>query len=689
MPVSSIFLTLLLAATPPGSPSRLDPDNIEALEALLRAMDAQAEATGDEPVMPASQPEAAPAAEDEPAAATGTPPARLDPDNLEALEELLRAMDAQDGIVREEPAREEPAPEPDMSPEPAEPEPDPAPVPLREPAEDVEAEATDEPVAPQADRLPEAARPQALRLEPEDDEAEAPVVTAPERENAAVPRPAPQPVRSADAGPAPRTMGPHVSFAHYEGLRGARWGEGIRLDWQVAVTDLGETGAAPADSVAPEGAAQSTRTFIAGNGWAGETSDTSVSLYDFTARRALQLDREAGSYTNTSLYAGVRRNIDIYVALSRGGQAEDIAFGASGSFHRFWLESAMSVAAAPAGLTRTSRDAQAGDGPLSGGRVTSWYRGSDGQAVASVWTGCEGVTPGAAQHRSLITAFAHRLALHPDIIAALRDGEPVCALSFTVISPESPQGRTELWQLADSAPFSVEELGFAEAELSFGQSALVDARARQAMLDAIGGSADSPPSPPEFMVEIQALQRQGDLAGAMLTLVQETAHFGLCPSETVGSERLACAGAAALAEAGTGNAGFDAVSEAVEAAAEGSHRLAVERLLPYLERRDYAGSAARTIVARQLVEWGEEGLDAHPGLDPAALLSEALVIDPYAVNIYWYLALRYLAGGAPEEAWLFLDSARALPARVPTETLQQVNGLESRLQQLAPALFPG
>ena len=639
MSVSTIIMALSLAATPVGSPSRLDPNDIEALEALLRAMDAQAEEqSGGE------------AAEDE------------------ATSEEI-AEDAVEPVQTDEPAPDSAVDAVSTADEPA--------------SEDAEPGEADRPEAADANDAGDTGATREIMLEADEsqtrEEAQAEPVQA-EIDRGAM---------AGSAGQAPRRMGPHVGMDHYASLRGASWGEGVQLDWQIAVSPLGEDGAPAADSAPEDGARAQSRTFFSGSGWAGEIDDGNVWLYDFSARRLLTLDRENAHYANASIYADVRRNVDIYAALSQSGQAEEIAFGPSSSFHRFWLEAAMGVAAAPAGLTRTTRPAQSVGDEEPDGTVTSWYRQEDGPRVASVWTGCGGAEMTDEQRANLITAFAHRVPIHPDILAALNEGnDAVCGLAFTVVSPESPDGRVEHWTLAEVSALDADTLGFADASLHTGNSALIDDDAHEAVMAALAGDTGPAPEPADFMLEIQSLREEGDFAGAMLTQVQEVAHFGVCPSETVGSERLACAGASALADAASEDEGYAAVVEATEAAAEGSHRLAINRLLPYLDRRDHAGAAARTIIARQLVEWGQEGLAAHEDLDPAGLLAEALEIDPFAVNIYWYLSLRYMAAGAPEEAWFFLDTGRALPGREPTETLAQAAGLERRLGQLAPALFP-
>ncbi|GGH03138.1 hypothetical protein GCM10007420_19330 [Glycocaulis albus] len=672
MSVSTIMLALSLAATPASAPQRLDPDDIEALEALLRSMEAGA----DEQASPAEE-----------EAGETAPPDDGEADNGEPDADSSDETDQPAGATNED-APEEASPGSEEADEPAD--------------EGAAAQASGDDGSGSQDTTDTAAQDPEPAVETDDaadgdmPDSEAP--EDPEVSNGATQTEAPADSDALaqagssgqDAAPVPARMTPFVGMDRYEAVRGRAFGDALALSWVVAVTPLDESGPPDADNTLADDEAAQARTFFTGDSWAGEQSGSGVWLYDFGANRILRLDVAGGSYTNTSTYAAVRRNVDIYAALSQGGQEEEIAFGPSASFHRFWLEAAMGVAAAPAGLTSTTRPAEASDGARSSGTVTSWYREEDGPAIASAWTGCDGAELSAVQHRNLITAFAHRLAIHPDILSALREGgEPVCALSFTVISPESPQGRVEHWRLEGSEPLEPGALGFADASLASANLDLVDGALRETIASALAGELGAAPSPPDFMVEIQGLQDEGDFAGAMLTLVQETAHFGLCPAETIGSERLACTGADRLAEAGAGDPGFEAVSEAIQAASEGAHRLAVEQIQPYLDREGHAGAAARTMAARQLIDWGEEGLAEYPDLDPAALLTEALAMDPFAAANYWHLAVRYMAAGAPDEAWFLMDSGRALPGREPVDPLSQAGALERRLQLLAPALFPG
>jgi hypothetical protein len=184
---------------------------------------------------------------------------------------------------------------------------------------------------------------------------------------------------------------------------------------------------------------------------------------------------------------------------------------------------------------------------------------------------------------------------------------------------------------------------------------------------------------------MSGMRREGDLAGALLTARQETHHFGPCPTESIGTGRLACAEVNALTAAGIGDSDFERALEGVTALEDGAPARAVDRLSGFLDRRDGAGAAARILTADALVAWGREGLEARPDLDPAVLLSEAIALDPFAPEAYGRLGRLYLQAGAPHAAWVFFDLGRALPGRSETPSLAQAGALERSLAMLAPA----
>lgn len=206
--------------------------------------------------------------------------------------------------------------------------------------------------------------------------------------------------------------------------------------------------------------------------------------------------------------------------------------------------------------------------------------------------------------------------------------------------------------------------------------------------DALGGELGEAPQIADFFDETQSLQEDGDFAGALLVQIQETHHFGPCPEAAIGSDRLTCAYASALTVQGRGDAEFQALSEGLEAFSRNDHPLAVDRFSRFLDYDGHAGAAARILTANALIAWGRVGLQAHPDLDPAQLLAQALIMDPFAPDAYWFLGQRYLAAGAPAPAWSLFDLGRQLPRPVDQTALAEVGILEDRMSDLAPYWLP-
>lgn len=465
----------------------------------------------------------------------------------------------------------------------------------------------------------------------------------------------------------------------YEAARGAPFGAPSDYVWDISITRPG------ADDVE-----QSRIAVGLGPDWVQwAREDDRLHLADTRSARLLTLvsdDSGAQTLTNTSLYAEARRRIDIYAGLSQAGSREMIPFGPNVAFHRVWLEAAMGIASQP-GMLEISQDA----GVLSAA--------FEGEVLASAWfapgeaSPCETGPP--AHAASLLTQLRHAAPLHPDFFNALGQmGVAPCAVEFTVKSPDSPDGRTERWVLApgpdvegadnaDPAPPILPEA----AQPVPARAELVGA-AGLAAFEASRGESGEAPDEAAFYSAMMALRDEGDLAGAFLLTVQETHHFGPCPEQSIGSARLICSEINALTQAGIGNADFERAMEGMTAVREGEHATAVDRLAPFITRDDRAGAAARILVGNELVAWGQAGLQSRPDLDPAALLSQALLMDPFAPDAYWHLGRRYLEAGAPDAAWLFFDLGRALPGREATELLSQAATLEQRIAALAPAFAP-
>lgn len=470
-------------------------------------------------------------------------------------------------------------------------------------------------------------------------------------------------------------QGPATPPSDYAAERSAPYGEASAYVWDVGVgVGVGddETGGLEKRQI---------RLSLGGDWAYWRARDEPAELVDLLSRRFVTIrssDDEGGQETlvNSSLYAEARRRVDIYAGLSEGGAREQIAFGPEQTFHRIWLEAAMGVAAQSGALEIE----QAGDQLIAS---------HDGAVIAQAWfsqgddSPCE--TAPAAALEPMLAMLRHAAPLHPDLISAFRQlALAPCALTFTVVSPESPDGRTERWTLRPADPAGAPVPPGAAPALP---RADLIGPAGQAGAETVRAGVSAPDSA-SFYELVLGLRAQGDLAGAFLTTVQETHHFGPCPDQAIGSARLVCAEVNALTQAGLGDADFERALEGVTAVREGDHATAVDRLSMFLTRRDLAGAAARILVANELVAWGREGLESRPDLDPAALLSEALILDPHAPDAYWHLGRRYLEAGAPHAAWVFFDLGRAIPGRSPTPLLEQAGELEERIAALAPDLAP-
>ncbi|MEQ8435702.1 MAG: hypothetical protein RIA71_15840 [Oceanicaulis sp.] len=472
---------------------------------------------------------------------------------------------------------------------------------------------------------------------------------------------------------------PATPPSEYEDARGAPFGAYEAVAFEILQTPLDAVGGGQAMRIEAR----------LGEDWAAWSAgpEGDYTLVDMRTKRRLTLPSGETGLESTSLYAEARRRLDIYTGLSRGGQAEMIRFGEAGEFDRTWLEAAMGLAANEDVLDITETGTGF-DASLKGERVFSADYGpsadGEGPEEESGASACD-VAPltgdAAASARTLVR---HAAPLHPDIMARLAQDERFpCAFDFLVYSPESPNGRREAWVLEEFE--SRDPVLPSDLTAALPQAALIGAAGEAALAAVRAGSEDAAaPDAVSFFETAADLRSQGDFAGAFLTTTQETHHFGPCPAEAVGSGRFACQEVRALTAAGIGDSDFERVLEGTAAVREGDHATAVGRLSAFIDREDAAGAAARILVANELVAWGREGLESRPDLDPAALLSEAIVLDPYAPDAYWHLARRYLEAGAPHAAWVFFDLGRALPGRDPTPLLAQADALEQRLAALAP-----
>ncbi|MEO1038823.1 MAG: hypothetical protein AAFX09_04700 [Pseudomonadota bacterium] len=459
----------------------------------------------------------------------------------------------------------------------------------------------------------------------------------------------------------PPLLGPHLTGGEYIAARGG-FDDPVRVRWTRTVRPLGTDSGETVEQM-----------IVAGPGYVFDESEGL--LYDFEHRRLVQLN-ESGTLANSALHAEARRRLDIYAALSEGGRRDLIDFGAAGSFDRFWLEAAMGVRASASPVFET----------LSEDGRRQWRRDPATSPIASAASGACAAALAPGSQAAVLGWLRHAAPIHPDIFAPLTANGAPCSVSFVVYSPDSPDGREEIWtwssaELAlDFAPWPDD----AQARLP-GPDAILALSSTAAIAAARGEG--SPPSSADFGTLAQARRSGGDPAGAYLVIARETAHFGPCPTQGIGSERMACAMANSVAAAGIGNPDFERVFDGFAALAVEDHARAVQALEPELTRLGADGAAARTLIAGEMIAWGREGLGAHPELDPGLLLAEALAMDPYAPDAYWHLGRRLLEAGAPRSAWAFFDLGRALPDREPTPLLAQVSVIEARIEAAMGSLF--
>jgi hypothetical protein len=524
---------------------------------------------------------------------------------------------------------------------------------------------------------------------------------------------------------------PFLTSTEYADVRPASAGEPIALVWQV-------------ETFTPEGqrvGEADTRTIILAPDFVRYERGGRVSINDFLTDRHLELDLEAETLRNTAFAAEIRRRLDTYLALSQGGRREQIPFGEGRSFARFWLEAAMGIRRDPVSLDRTysddrldvenadgeqllmaqftlpetddevqeedtaeeSADADAADGidpllaaatpiDLASGESVVFNPGDLVQPI-NVNLGDAPVnfpdsTPAEqAQAEMFRRWMRHALPLHPDVLAAL-EGAPSIPDQFAyfVISPESPDGRREIWTLESRESL---EPGFRlEPGLSPAWHApdIVGERIAPAAEGALDDDAGFSAAP--FMAEINAYREAGDRVGAYLAAIQEQHHNGPCPAQSASGDRPVCGELAGLMAGGIGEPAFEALFAAMVGEAGSGNEDLVASVRPYLENDDLAGAAARILAAEALLDWAARDPEGPPAdLDPMALYAEAIELDPLAGAAYWKFGNALLVLRNPLGAWTLFDIGRSiLPAGNP-QLLEQVDSLETRLRQLAPEFY--
>ncbi|WP_306016876.1 hypothetical protein [Oceanicaulis sp. MMSF_3324] len=473
-----------------------------------------------------------------------------------------------------------------------------------------------------------------------------------------------------------------IAFAACLFLSPAAWAQSVTMPaaadevlavWQVDISSVSSN----------TQRSSQTRSVRYGPDWASWVTEQGAQMWlDINERALYAQARGQNDIVRTSLFAEARRHLDIYVALSEGGRRDVISFGNAGTFDRVWLEAATGVASQGGALSLT--ETEAGFIALYDDQLV--FRADYGEAD----TQCDAPSIGPQQAASAMAWLPYVAPIHPEILARLSEEDRFpCAFSFVVYSPDSPAGRLERWtrvEADDAAMPELPPLPDDAAVIPAGADRL--SQVMDAAQSALANAQDAAPDLQDFFDESQSLQEDGDYAGALLVQIHETHHFGPCPEASIGSDRLTCAYASALALQGREHEAFRALSRGLDALAQDNPAEAVDLIAPFIERDGHPGAAARLLTAKALIAWGRVGLQARPDLDPAQLLAEALIMDPYAPDAYWGLGQRYLAAGAPGPAWSLFDLGRQLPRPIDQTPLAQADLLEARMSELAPFWLP-
>jgi hypothetical protein len=524
---------------------------------------------------------------------------------------------------------------------------------------------------------------------------------------------------------------PFIDSSEYAALRPASEGEPLRLVWSIQrETADGESVGEPV-----------TRTLVIAPDFVRDESSSEISVYDFLADRHLEIDAGSGTLTNTAFAAEVRRRLDTYLGLSQGGRLDDIPLGPDTSFDRFWLEAAMGIRRAPATLTLTYENgaltvARAGglnilsaqfateseaasppedaaiedesgeadtDGPTDIDLAAMPIDLSSGESV--VFDPSQAASPinlnlndnavsypdgdpaEQAQAEMLRRWMRHALPIHPDALGAL-EGAPRIpdAFAFFIISPESPEGRREIWTLQSVEPI---EPGLRLEEAlapAFNEGTLIANRLVPAARAALG--SDETVDQQDFLDEIGDHSAAGDHVRAYLASLQEQNHNGACPPAAQAATRPVCGEVSGLIAAGLGDPAFESLFGLIAGPVGTGNEAMVETLQPYLADNGLAGAAARTLTAKALLAWAARDPEGPPeGLSPYELFAEAIEIDPLASGVWWEIGNALLVARDPLSGWTVFDTGRALLPPDAPGLLVQVEALEDRLRTLAPEFF--
>ncbi|WP_323762083.1 hypothetical protein [Maricaulis sp.] len=473
-----------------------------------------------------------------------------------------------------------------------------------------------------------------------------------------------------DSGPDTRNedytvIGPHLTRDAYLALRGSEDSRVLRTRWRIERTTLDGT---------VLGSEQ--REIVIGDGYVTETGTAERVIQDFATSRTLTRTPalDGPVMRNEPFVSHVHRQMNTFAYYTEGGTLDAVTGPGGTSFDRFWIEAAMGVRLAEAGLVATTAE----DGTVE------LRRSADGEPVFSHLDDGLGAGRQAALFRGWLQ---HTVPVHPDALATLTDAAGLPErFSFLVYSPSSPDGRRETWTRLssheDEASFPWPD-GLAPARADSYQ---IDDPAIRLLLQTGLDAAAQPSAAPteaEFLAAADAAQRRADPAGAYLALYQTSHHQGPCGSDTPSP---VCNRMSQVTAAGIGNTAFETLMTGISQM-QADRVSAVTILSEHLHRDGLEGAAANLLAAQALAVLRNSQPEVLPDLNLPALFATSARNDPFAPMTFWHGG-RYVASrGDVETAWLLFDIARALPASRSLPPSLETTAMSEQLETLAPGFF--
>jgi tetratricopeptide (TPR) repeat protein len=455
------------------------------------------------------------------------------------------------------------------------------------------------------------------------------------------------------------SVGPQSDAATLRAARGAGMGAELRLEFELRH-----------DSEVP-----SALTLAIGSDYLDLIEHGRETIYDFRLRRRLVLDRAARTFTSIALYSDIafrRFDMEKRAMLAEMMRRATAGEGQMLGLKPFWIESEVGVSSgvSPRPLLEHER--------LADGAYRFRFEGEEVAYVAPM-----------AERLSLRDgqAFArflrHRLALHPDIVAAIEeDGRMPRRLVFVTMNGEDRHvaglvlRRAERREGDYPLPAAARSLPL-PATADDPESASLR-RLLPSMLEAVA-SGREPRALGDYRQAVDhALKRHDGFAAALL-LAEMTLQYGREANDCTPAADLPCRTPEDLSRALGGDARAAALYRAQALGGkDGSEALAIWR-----------GLSRESEPEAYIIDLFIANLESAANHREAAIAAFEKVLrgNPALGVIYKDLGDHYLRVGRVDLAWICYDLGRSLRGRTEASSLRVVDALERSLAAQYPDFF--